>query len=300
GGMGAIHILSAPNGKSFIGKESKPGVGQEFLSHEYEALKRIYSSARKVPENIVPVCGIADIAFPTGPKRLLIMEKIDGPDGVSLMCNPTIQRLPEADKLTLIRYIIHSLLKVANHAKCAGVVHNDIKPDNFMFDRNGILKVIDWGGWGPAGGAAWAGTRGYEAPESRRRHIETVIVPRVVSEPRSVWEAVTVKKKGFLGFSRKRTTYRYRSYMHTEVRNFQEQHVVGPCADEKSDVFSIGVVLRELMDELQVKSPLGEALYRGMTVLDRKNRLDINGALNKQFLGSVNVRKATTIVKKAF
>jgi serine/threonine protein kinase len=227
------------------------------------------------------------------------MEKIDGPDGVSLMKNPTIQRLREDEKVTLIKYIIHSLLTVANHAKHAGVVHNDIKPNNFMFDKNGILKVIDWGGWGPVGGTAWAGTRGYEAPESRKNHVETLIVPRLVSEPRTVCEAVTVKTKGFLGFPMKRTTYRYRSYMHTEVKHFQEQHALAPCADERSDVFSIGVVLKELMDKLHVQSRLGEALYRGMTVLDRGKRLDIDHALNKSFLQSVNVRKATAIVKNA-
>jgi len=65
-----------------------------------------------------------------------------------------------------------ALLDVLAAVHARGIVHNDVKPDNLLFDDQHALKLIDFGIAGESGDRAGvllpgvpAGTRGYMAPE---------------------------------------------------------------------------------------------------------------------------------------
>lgn len=49
-----------------------------------------------------------------------------------------------------------------------GIIHRDIKPENLVFDRNGYLRLTDFGiarEWSPENYMENSGTPGYMAPE---------------------------------------------------------------------------------------------------------------------------------------
>ncbi|NRO99493.1 hypothetical protein GWC77_26835 [Paraburkholderia sp. NMBU_R16] len=303
GGVGTIHFLSAPDGTRFVGKEINHigEKGASLLMHEYLATKKIYDTAGSVPANIVRVFGIADVSFVgSDKKRLLIMERIEGPTGSLLIHRIKERPVYNIEKINLIKYTIRSLLVAAQYGSRAGVVHNDLKPPNFMYDKNGTLKVIDWGLWGEVGGMPLGGTRGYEAPESRQEHLETVTVALPEPAVRIVREPVTKKSRIFGFIPIKRKTYQYRSIMNTEIRCIREKMIVPPSADEKCDVFSIGVILRNLIEAFNVTSPLGESLFRRMTAIDRADRIGIADALADSFLGNVSERMAALTLSTVF
>ncbi len=67
------------------------------------------------------------------------------------------------------------LLDILGAIHGQGIAHNDIKPDNVLFDRNGAVRVIDFGiSWdfirdrGELRGGVRVGSEGYIAPELRQ------------------------------------------------------------------------------------------------------------------------------------
>jgi serine/threonine protein kinase len=41
--------------------------------------------------------------------------------------------------------ILKKLLRAINHCHANGVIHRDIKPENIMYDKDGEIKLIDFG-----------------------------------------------------------------------------------------------------------------------------------------------------------
>jgi serine/threonine protein kinase len=100
-----------------------------------------------------------------GESKFITMELLQGQDlGALLRQGP----LPIARGIELLIQACQALQVVHNH----GVVHRDVKPDNFFLTDDGVLKVMDFGiakrtkaGKGLTQAGTMAGTPHYVAPE---------------------------------------------------------------------------------------------------------------------------------------
>lgn len=69
----------------------------------------------------------------------LVMEYMGGGDMLNLLI--------ERDKFSeeMARFYIAEMVLAIQEAHQLGYIHRDIKPDNFLFDRDGHLKISDFG-----------------------------------------------------------------------------------------------------------------------------------------------------------
>jgi serine/threonine-protein kinase len=88
-------------------------------------------------ENIVRTlaCGSA------GGLPYVVMEYVEGPSLLELLRNREGCRLPWEQACDIARQAAKGL----HHMHLAGFVHRDIKPQNLLIDRNGDVKLIDFG-----------------------------------------------------------------------------------------------------------------------------------------------------------
>lgn len=291
-GMSKIHLLTSPDGEFFVGKELKSKVDKNFLDREYIALQKIYAAAGRVPENVVKVYGIANVKSWGKDKRMLIMERIDGPDGASLFAGAYLAAQPARSKMNFLRYTILNLLRAVDFARQGGVAHNDIKPLNFMFDRDGTLKLIDWGVSCESGEPAPRGTKRFVAREALEKHKETVDVERVVKVPTTVRETVNKRIRGQI-----RSVTETRTVMKRMVTRVTERRSVAASADEKSDVYSVGIVLECCIGLLGVTSDSADALLKRMTVKDRGIRIGLDDALRHRFFDGIDEGAARALIR---
>lgn len=250
GSTAAVHLLTTPGGRKFVGKEIFAHIAgglDNNLMHECEGLRRISN-----PTQDTGTCthyGVASIEFAPGDfRRLLIMDHIDGPNGNEVkfrLHHALAQRLiSEQDAWQVNMLLASELLFTARHAKNRGVVNSDFKPGNFSIDKaTGNLKVYDWGGWTPSNTPAGMSTALYAPPEVEAERLETVVpVERSIEEyvPVTTWEFDERHQ-----FRTPTTRYHSRTRIErTEERRVQE---IPSRLDEKSDVFSIGRILEEMV-----------------------------------------------------
>ncbi|NRO99632.1 hypothetical protein GWC77_27655 [Paraburkholderia sp. NMBU_R16] len=294
GGFAVIHYLKDLNGKSFVGKEitceRDEATLRMRLMHEYGAMRRIYESAGRVPKNIVRVYGVADVDFDSGKKKLLIMEKIDGPSGMSLLQNIQTLQVDHSEKLNLIKFTIRYLLVAARDANSAGIVHCDMTPPNFMYTKDGTLKLIDFGASTLTLLPPTAGTHGYQAPESQPR-FETRTFARPVLVRRSAFQPATKGRHVSEG-NVVNNNYQYGPVMRTGYEKYEVNLMMPPHTDEKSDVYSIGTVLENLLNEIKSEDRLGRVLCGYMTKHNAMDRFDIGYCLNNPFFRELDENMA--------
>jgi eukaryotic-like serine/threonine-protein kinase len=134
GGMGEVYLAEDMK----LGRK----IAIKVLSEEYttsrERLNRFEqeacaASALNHP-NILTIYEVGDDAG----RHFIATEYIDG---------VTLRRKLAADRLE-VREILEIAVQVGaalEEAHSAGIIHRDIKPDNIMIRRNGIVKVLDFG-----------------------------------------------------------------------------------------------------------------------------------------------------------
>jgi len=104
----------------------------------------------------------------TGPYFFLLMEFVDG---VNLRQLLLTRRLEPREALAIVPPICEALQFAHDH----GIVHRDIKPANLLLDKQGRVKIADFGiatmlnAPGTPLEEKFAGTPGYIAPEQVRR-----------------------------------------------------------------------------------------------------------------------------------
>lgn len=117
--------------------------------------------ARQVSHpNVCRVHDIGEVATSSGAQLFITMEYVDGEDLAASL--KRVGRFPEDKALDLARQISAGL--AAAHDR--GVIHRDLKPANIMLDREGHVRLMDFG-LAAAGTAddIRAGTPAYMAPE---------------------------------------------------------------------------------------------------------------------------------------
>lgn len=176
GSFGSVSIFENKNGDKLIGKISKKllpaeqrGSAKDELVKELWAYLTIYKAAGPHP-NLVNAHGIAQVPHGTDMQRALLMDFIPGPTGEKTFY--ALRKCWDTGKISseqywgAIQFIGRRLLDVTGHLGKAGVVHNDIKPANFLVnEQTGELVLIDLGLWSKKDARDVGGTSIFNSPE---------------------------------------------------------------------------------------------------------------------------------------
>ena len=137
------------------------------LAADPEALQRFEREARSAAALSHPHIATLYAFERDGPRRFIAMELVSGP---SLRDRIRVGPLPVGESLGIARDVAAALAL----AHRRGIVHRDVKPENLMFDEQGVVKIMDFG----LARAVMAsrltmthgsvGTPAYMAPESLR------------------------------------------------------------------------------------------------------------------------------------
>ena len=180
GGFGSVSIFENENGDKLIGKisnENMPdgrGGVEDHLAHELKGFQIIYDDVKKAGphRNLVNVYGIAQVSKNGEMKRVLLMDFIPGPTGKKTF--GVLRKCWDAGKISseeywgAVQFIGRRLLDVTEHIAKAGVVHNDIKPDNFLVNKEtGEPILIDLGFCSRKNELSVGHTEKYAAPEAK-------------------------------------------------------------------------------------------------------------------------------------
>ncbi|WP_395748959.1 protein kinase domain-containing protein [Prosthecobacter sp.] len=161
----------------------------------------------------------------------LLMEYIDG---VNLRQLLRTKRLTPNEALSIVPPICEALQCAHDH----GIVHRDIKPENLLIDKAGVVKIADFGiakmVAATAGGEAAAGVEEVR-PGAEQQRGRLAQAARRVSES----ESMSVS----LAFG-------------TPAYAAPEQREAGAKADHRADIYSLGVVLYEMLTGERPKEKL--------------------------------------------
>lgn len=177
GSFGSVSVFKNENGEPFIGKISRNmmrdarGRIKDDLGEELKAYELIYAKVGPHP-NLVNVFGIASVMKNGKRERAMLMEAVPGPTGEkgfdALRDCWKSGKISSEEYWSAIQYIGRSLLSVTAHMGKAGIVHNDIKPENFLINaQTGEPVLIDLGVWTKTGATRVLGTTAFMSPDVR-------------------------------------------------------------------------------------------------------------------------------------
>lgn len=193
GNFGSVSIFENENGYQLIGKISKNAMRSngnvvDDLAAELDAYKIIYDAVGPHP-NLVNAYGIGQVPTPVVPvkgrrwpigsgskqvelKRTMLMDMVPGPTGDKAF--DALRKCWDAGKLSseeywgAIQFVGRRMLDVTEHMGKAGVVHNDIKPKNFLVnEETGEPVLIDLGLWTERDSTRCRGTPRFMSPEAQ-------------------------------------------------------------------------------------------------------------------------------------
>lgn len=130
GGMGEIiECHDTHLDRTVVLKTLQAGVDTRRLLDEQKALAKLRS------KHVVQLFDFTEISSKSGSVSALVLEHIEGNDLVVGGYSPN------ADYLKVLWQISCGL----NDIHAAGVIHRDIKPANIRIDREGVIKILDFG-----------------------------------------------------------------------------------------------------------------------------------------------------------
>ncbi len=141
GGMGDVWEAR----QLVLGRKVAIKVLAQNLSHSEHFLARFTREAYTLGRLHHPgIVGIHD--FRSNPDGLccIIMEYVEGPNRGDPTTLHDLIRARELD-VDRTRFLILQVLHSLQYAHEEGVIHRDIKPTNVLIDRNGRVKVVDFG-----------------------------------------------------------------------------------------------------------------------------------------------------------
>ena len=169
GGMGVVHKVYDLRNQQTVAMK----ILRDSLSGSSKALDRFFREARIAASishpNIVKIYDY-NISNVSG-QSYIVMEFVDGPSLREVVDRQFQEGLTiTLDYVAEILYYAVQLCDALEAAHNKGIVHRDIKPDNIMVTRDGIVKITDFGivhieeaTFTPSG--AMLGTPRYMAPE---------------------------------------------------------------------------------------------------------------------------------------
>jgi serine/threonine-protein kinase len=111
----------------------------QHLASEPESKARLQREAQSVAklrhENILE---IFDYSGPDSPSSYIVTEFIDGQTLKDFIARPLAY--PEVAALVAVE-----IGGALSHAHSAGIIHRDVKPENVMIRKDGVLKLMDFG-----------------------------------------------------------------------------------------------------------------------------------------------------------
>jgi eukaryotic-like serine/threonine-protein kinase len=135
GGMGVVYKATDPHLDRLVAIKMIIGA---FAEHP-DMLARFFREAHSLGSlqhpNIVTVFDLGD--YDGNP--YLVMEYLEGECLDAIMTNQ--RPLSLIDKLAVVIHVCHGL----SYAHARGVIHRDIKPANIMLNKEGGVKIFDFG-----------------------------------------------------------------------------------------------------------------------------------------------------------
>ncbi|MBI4264115.1 MAG: protein kinase [Acidobacteria bacterium] len=159
GGMGTVYLGRDPE----LDRPVAIKVLREQV-HDQELLERFFREARAAAAlrhpNIITIYASGQHDF----QPFIAMEFVDGESLAEVIRRQ--KPLTLSEKLSYIEQLCAGL----HFAHRAGIVHRDIKPANLMVDREGVIRILDFGiarveGSGMTRDGAMIGTLNYMSPE---------------------------------------------------------------------------------------------------------------------------------------
>lgn len=134
GGMGVVYQARQVNLNRLVAlKILSPRLGQDPAFAE-RFLREAQTMAKLSHPNIVTV-------FDFGKTDGLYYLTMEFVDGVNLRDTISANKISAADALAIVPQVCEAL----QYAHDNGVVHRDIKPENILIDKNGSIKIADFG-----------------------------------------------------------------------------------------------------------------------------------------------------------
>lgn len=177
GNFGKVAIFTTQDKARIAAKVMKHAPQTSFapvrdeLKLELDAFNRMYRKAGSHP-NIVNVYGIAKVPMNGRMERALLMDAIPGPNGADffrvLRQAWKSGRISSEEYWSAVQQCGRDMLDAVQHLAKAGVLHNDIKPENCIIDRTGKLVVVDFGCASALGSPDIAGDMRYTSFDKNR------------------------------------------------------------------------------------------------------------------------------------
>jgi eukaryotic-like serine/threonine-protein kinase len=133
--MGSLYLARDPGLDRLVAIKLLKDDLQDDVALRERFIREARSVARLSHPNIVVVYDVGEDAG----RPFMAMEFIEGDTLTKVLRQKP--SLPVVRRLAFVEDLCAGLA----HAHAAGIIHRDIKPDNVMFGRDGVLKILDFG-----------------------------------------------------------------------------------------------------------------------------------------------------------
>ena len=253
GGFGTVHLAETDGGKKVAIKQVNPGVKPDQAQQEYDAHRRAMGDGSNT-SHITQLTGV--VVNPKGQVTGIVTEAMasDGHDAMNKVNaaerRGTITKTEaHAIRLTMLKDMATGLGQLHD---VKGVMHRDVKPENFLVSGDGVTKVADFGTVAPesdqrgqvlTGGA----TIVYMAPEALKEGLEVVRLNEKIDK---------LRERAILNMGTKQAVKDLARI--DDLTREVDTHSI----TSKSDVFSLGLSAMAILESRVISSDEQRAMQR--------------------------------------